>query len=107
MRSSLRFGVNPNQVGTNNFTDNLLESASYLRLRTITLSRVLPGSVTGKFGITNGRIYVTGANLWTRTNYSGFDPDVNSSGGDARIGGADVGAYPRTRTWNVGASVTY
>ena len=60
MRSSLRFGVNPNQVGTNNFTDNLLESASYLRLRTITLSRVLPGSVTGKFGITNGRIYVTG-----------------------------------------------
>jgi hypothetical protein len=50
---------------------------------------------------------VTGQNLWILTDYSGFDPDVNSSGGDARIGGIDIGAYPRTRTFNVGLSVTF
>ncbi len=46
-------------------------------------------------------------NLWVSTDYSGFDPDVNSSGGDARIGGVDLGAYPRQRMWNVGVNVTF
>ena len=53
------------------------------------------------------RLFVTGQNLWVSTDYSGFDPDVNSSGGDARIGGVDVGAYPRQRAWNVGVNVTF
>ena len=38
---------------------------------------------------------------------TGFDPDVNSMGGDARFGGIDIGAYPQSRVWNVGVSATY
>ncbi|MDP8911478.1 MAG: SusC/RagA family TonB-linked outer membrane protein, partial [Actinomycetota bacterium] len=40
-----RVGENPNQVGPNNFTDNLLEDGSYLRLRTLTLSYGIPAGL--------------------------------------------------------------
>jgi TonB-dependent starch-binding outer membrane protein SusC len=83
----------------------LVEDGSYLRLQTLTFGYQLPSRLVPRAEA--ARLYVTAQNLFVSTNYSGFDPDVNSSGGDARIGGADVGAYPRTRIWNFGASITY
>jgi TonB-linked SusC/RagA family outer membrane protein len=83
----------------------LVEDGSYLRLQTFTLGYQLPSRLVRR--AESVRLYLTGQNLFVSTDYSGFDPDVNSSGGDARIGGADVGAYPRTRVWNFGASVTF
>jgi hypothetical protein len=83
----------------------LVENGSYFRLQSLTFGYELPARLVPR--AQTARLFVTGQNVFVSTNYSGFDPDVNSSGGDARIGGADVGAYPRTRTWNVGASVTY
>ena len=53
------------------------------------------------------RLFVTGQNLLTITGYSGFDPDVNSQGGDPRYGQIDIGAYPRARVWNFGVSATF
>jgi hypothetical protein len=55
----------------------------------------------------SARIVLTGQNLKTWTDYSGFDPEVNSFGGDARARGVDLGAYPRARTWNLGFSLVY
>ena len=83
----------------------LVEDGSYLRLQTLTLgyelpARLLPGAETA-------RLFLTGQSLFTLTSYSGFDPDVNSMGGDARFGGIDIGAYPHSRVWNVGVSVTF
>jgi TonB-dependent starch-binding outer membrane protein SusC len=83
----------------------LVEDGSYVRLQTLTLGYQLPTRLLPRAEA--ARLYVTGQNLWVSTDYSGFDPDVNSSGGDARTGGSDVGAYPRTRIWNFGASITY
>ena len=82
-----------------------VEDGSYLRLQTLTLGYSLPAHwLRGAEAI---QLYLTGQNLWTLTGYSGFDPDVNSMGGDARFGGIDIGAYPRTRTWNLGLSITF
>src|SRR6185503_2243104 len=64
-------GENPDEVGTNNFTDYLLESGSYLRLRTITLSYGIPQRMLNRFGASSARVYVTGTNLFTKSNYSG------------------------------------
>ena len=55
----------------------------------------------------SARLFLTGQNLFTITGYSGFDPDVNSMGGDSRFGGIDIGAYPRARVWNVGVTATF
>jgi hypothetical protein len=96
-----RVGENPNQVGPNNFTSNLLESGSYLRLRTITLSYTAPKSLYG------ARFYVTGTNLWTKSNYSGFDPDVSAQSVGNTNRGIDIGAYPLAKTFIGGVTFNY
>ena len=101
-------GENPNQVGTNNFTDNLLaESGSYLRLRTLTVSYGLPQRLLSRFGASNAQLYLTGTNLFTASNYSGFDPDVSSQSVSNVNRGIDIGAYPIARTITTGVRFNY
>jgi TonB-dependent starch-binding outer membrane protein SusC len=102
-----RIGENPNQVGPNNFTTNLLEDGSYMRLRSVTLSYVLPRSFIEQRGFSNARLYVTGSNLFTLTDYSGFNPDVSSQGVGNLNRGLDIGAYPLARSVTLGVSFTY
>jgi TonB-linked SusC/RagA family outer membrane protein len=101
-----RLGENPNQVGPNNITDNILESASYLRLRTLTLSRVLPSSFA-HIGLGHGRAYITGTNLWTKTKYTGFDPDVSAQSVGNLNRGIDIGAYPLAKSVTTGVTLSF
>jgi TonB-linked SusC/RagA family outer membrane protein len=96
-----RVGENPNQVGPNNFTSNLLEDGSYVRLRTVTLSYGAPAWLFG------ARLYVTGTNLVTWTDYTGFDPDVSAQSVGNTNRGIDIGAYPLSRTIIAGLNINY
>ena len=96
-----RVGENANQVGPNNFTSNLLEDGSYLRLKTITLSYGAPAWLFG------ARLYVTGTNLITWTDYSGFDPDVSGQSVGNTNRGIDIGAYPLAKTIIAGLNINY
>ena len=87
--------------------DDLLEDGSYTRLRTLTLAYGLPESWLGRAGITGARVYVTGQNLATWTDYSGFNPDVSSiSVGNVNRGVA-VGAYPLAKSVTFGVNLSY
>lgn len=83
----------------------MVEDGSFIRLQSITVGYQLPKPAF--IPLATARLYVTGQNLFVRTNYTGFDPEVNGIGGDPRLPGVDVGAYPRARTWNTGLSVTF
>jgi hypothetical protein len=102
-----KIGENPNQVGPNNFTSNLLEDGTYIRLRAVTLSFLLPESVRERMRLDASRIYVTGTNLFTISDYSGFDPDVSAQSVGNLNRGIDIGAYPLARTITVGVSVNF
>ena len=102
-----RIGTNPNQVGTNNFTSNLLEDGSYLRLRSLTLAYALPTSLLESRGFSAARVYVTGTNLWTDTEYTGYDPDVSSQSVSNGNRGIDIGAYPLAKSVTFGVTFTY
>jgi len=102
-----RVRENPNQVSPNNYTDNLLEDGSYLRLRSATLSYIIPTAWIGKYGVNAARVYVTGTNLFTATDYSGFNPDVSSQGTGNSNRGIDIGAYPLARTVTFGVNITH
>ena len=102
-----KIGENPNQVGTNNFTSNLLEDGSYIRLRTLTLSYGVPESLLERYGVGATRVYVTGTNLFTITDYTGYDPDVSGQSVGNTNRGIDIGAYPLARTFTAGLSFTY
>ncbi|HYT70852.1 MAG TPA: TonB-dependent receptor, partial [Gemmatimonadales bacterium] len=102
-----RIGENPNQVGPSNFTSNLLEDGSYVRLRALTLTYTLPRALQERARLSAGQIYVTATNLFTLTRYSGFDPDVSAQSVGNTNRGIDIGAYPLARSVTVGVSVTY
>ncbi|GAB3641470.1 TonB-dependent receptor [Spirosoma arcticum] len=62
-----------------------LSKGDFVRLRTITLGYSLPTTLVNRVKLTRVRLYVTGQNLLTFTNYNGWDPEVNS---DAYVTGA-------------------
>lgn len=67
-------------------SENFIEDGSFTRLRYITLSYKFPSEILDKISLTGLEIYATGRNLFTVTNYSGVDPEVNTFG--AGISGA-------------------
>jgi TonB-linked SusC/RagA family outer membrane protein len=84
-----------------------VEDGSYLRVKALTLAYNLPASLLSKVKMHNAKIYATGENLLTFTNYSGFDPEVNAFGGSNTLQGVDFGTYPQTRNLIFGLSVTF
>ena len=69
-----------NDPGSNNrFSNRFVESASYMKLRDITLGYTLPSEMLTNINwLERLRIYVSGQNLWTVTNWSGIDPENNN-----------------------------
>jgi len=88
-----------------NFTDRILEDGSYLRLGMVTLGYRLPVKKM-KF-LSAVDIFVTGRNLLTITDYTGFDPEVNSFTNDTQRRGVDWSSYPNTRSLLFGLNVTF
>ncbi len=81
----------------------LIEDGSYLRVKTMTLGYTFTKL---KF-MSSLRLYVTGQNLITLTDYSGFDPEVNSQGNSNLQMGVDYNAYPAAKAVMVGVSASF
>lgn len=64
---------------------NRYYSSDYIRVKDISLSYDLPVSVLDKIGIKNLRLYFTGRNLFTITNWPGMDPDLVDEDGQQEI----------------------
>jgi TonB-dependent starch-binding outer membrane protein SusC len=88
-------------------SDRFLEDASYLRLKNLTLGYRLPSSIVSKVGFSSLRIYVSGQNLLTFTNYSGFDPEVSTFATTNTAPGTDFLTFPQARTMIVGLNVGF
>ena len=86
-------------------SDRVVEDGSYLRLKNVTLGYELPASVTRSVGVPAGRVYVSGDNLWTWTDFSGYDPEVSRFGQNSLAQGVDYGGYPMSRTLRVGLNI--
>lgn len=99
---------NPAGVSTMQLTDYAVEKASFLRVNNITLGYTLPKMWIKKVFMENVRIYVTGYNLFCLTDYSGPDPEVDtSSKKNAMTPGIDYAAYPKSRSFVAGINVTF
>ena len=91
----------------NFMSDLIVEDGSYVRVKDVTLSYNLPVNWFSSSGISNIRLALSGNNLLTFTNYSGFDPEVSIFGGSVFGKGADYGAYPMARSVLFSLSVTF
>jgi TonB-linked SusC/RagA family outer membrane protein len=83
-------------------SDRFVQDADYLRLRNILLSYDLPVSKLGINWLEGAKIYVSGQNLLTFTNYHGYDPEVSQTGSNSLIKGLDRGSYPANKTFTLG-----
>lgn len=79
-----------------------LENADFIKLRSVTLGYTFPASVTRRINSSNFRVYVTGVNLLTVTNYSGMDPEDSDYGNTARFA-----PYPITKSFIVGLNLGF
>lgn len=97
--------TNSNEVST-----RYLEDGNFLRLNNATLAYSLPVDNMGWDNWINGiRVSLTGQNLFVLTDYSGFDPEVNtgSSLGGVQTFGIDRFTYPAARTFQLGLNVSF
>jgi TonB-linked SusC/RagA family outer membrane protein len=97
------YGGNGNAIST-----RYLQKADFIRLRNVMLSYDIPSSILGKVKIRNARIYLSGVNLLTFTEYDGFDPesraDANSLGSNY---GIDYESAPQAKTTSIGLNINF
>ncbi|MDY3782909.1 MAG: TonB-dependent receptor [Candidatus Cryptobacteroides sp.] len=88
------------------YSSRVVEDASFLRLKNISLGYTFPKSTLQRIRCSKLRVYVSAENLWTLTGYSGPDPEV-STRNSVLTPGFDWSAYPRA--WGVtgGLSMTF
>ncbi len=84
-----------------NASTEYIEDGSYLRLQNLQIGYNLPQGILSRLNLSNLRIYVMGANLFTLTGYSGLDPEITSKRTDGVAQeidrGIDVGTWPISR----------
>ncbi len=91
-------------------SENFIEDGSFARLRYVTLSYKLPSKILDKTALSSVEFFATGRNLFTITDYSGVDPEVNTFG--AGISGAgsmsiDNLGTPNMKGFDLGLKVRF
>ncbi|MFT7425146.1 MAG: TonB-linked SusC/RagA family outer membrane protein, partial [Algoriphagus sp.] len=95
---------------SNTVSTRFLESGSFFRLNNATLGyNVNPSRIGMGDAFQNIKLSLTGQNLFVITNYSGFDPEVNtgSTSGGIQTFGIDRFTYPRARTFMINLNLTF
>lgn len=102
----------PNLDNTFGATQNdlfLVEDGSFFRLKKVTLDYNFQSIPIN--GIESLRLYFTATNLFTITDYTGFNPDVNVAGSTDGNGntqrGVDLGAYPLAKSFIFGFNINF
>lgn len=95
-------------IQNNGVSDRFVEDGSYTRLKNVTLGYTIPNDMFSEY-VSKIRIYASGQNLLTITNYSGLDPEIgnsNPNNGNLEFG-VDRGNYPQPTTFLVGLQVSF
>lgn len=81
------------------FTGNRqIFKTDYIRLKQVTLGYNLPQNLLTRAGISNAKFYVQGVNLWTYTDYLGYDPEFT---------GTATGIVPQSKNVTVGLQLSF
>jgi len=95
----------------------LVEDGDYFRLRSMQIGYSLPQNVLEKINLRKLRVYVSGQNVFTVTNYSGYYPEIGQGMADEdRVvendntlfyAGVDQSTYPTARTFLLGVQLGF
>lgn len=89
----------PNATEAIQFDTRLIEDASYMRLKNLTVTYQLPKAWMDAARLQNVVLHFTGRNLWTVTDFTGYDPEPQTN--------VFLFAYPNTRQYEFGLEVAF
>ena len=98
--------ADPNGNATR-ISSRFVEDGTFVRLKNVAVGYTFPRTLTKKLAMDNLRIYVSGQNLVTITDYSGFDPEVGSFNQNPLINNVDNGRYPISRAFTFGLNANF
>ena len=83
-------------------SSNDIYDASYIKLKSITLTYQLPVKTAAKLHIRDASVYASATNLFTITKYPGPDPEVSNNPYSLINGNSDVSTFPTVKQFNLG-----
>lgn len=95
-----------NGVNRINVSDLYIEDGDFVKITDITIGYDFK-NLMPKMPFSQARLYFTGKNLWTITNYSGMDPEVGYGDEQPFVSGIDLGFYPAPRSILVGVNLKF
>lgn len=87
------------------FSDRFIEDASFIRLQNITIGYTFPSQLMEKLKLSSLRLYASASNIFTISDYSGYNPDVSLTSRNNLSLGHDNAGYPIVRTIRMGVSI--
>ena len=97
----------PDPNNNRRISTRFIEDGSFVRLKNVTLGYNLPRPLLQRLRLTNLRVYASGQNLVTFTDYSGYDPEVGSFNQNPLINGVENGRYPIARSVTFGLNLQF
>jgi hypothetical protein len=89
-------------------SENFVEDASWIRLRSASVAYSVPRTILSKTKIITGAsLSLTGNNLWLHTDYTGFDPESSSNSSGSVVDAFAGFTYPATRSYIVTLNLTF
>lgn len=89
------------------FSSRYMEDGTYVRLKNLTVSYTIPPDVLAKIKMSSAKVYLTGQNLLTFTNYSGWDPEASATPQSSVGFGRDLGVYPAAVIISAGININF
>ena len=100
---ALSANIRNDEIQSNSY---FVEDGSYMRLKNLQIGYSLPETIIDEWGLDQLRFYVTGSNLFTITDYTGIDPEIQpSNGASALTLGLDVNNNPLAQVFLVGVNI--
>jgi TonB-linked SusC/RagA family outer membrane protein len=89
------------------YDSRYVEDGSYVRLKNLTFGYTFPRTLLSRIKLSSARLYFSGQNLITLTNYTGYDPEVSRFRQSNTSPGVDAGSYPVSRAYTLGLNVSF
>ena len=87
-------------------SDLFIESGNFLRLKNLTIGYTLPSAVVESMSLSRLRLYLSGQNVFTITDYSGLDPELGLTQGNLQQN-VDFAQFPQARTLLLGVNINF
>jgi TonB-linked SusC/RagA family outer membrane protein len=87
--------------------NRFIEPAGYVRLREAAIYYRFPSDIASSLGVNQLRMGISGRNLFTITDYTGYDPEVSTNGSAGLSSGIDVTPFPNSRQFYFHLSVNF